>query len=325
MRTTGLIFTSAFIGVLALGCATDDPAADGGGASSESGSSGTPTGEGSTGAATSSTPSDDSADSSAADGPDPAESGDEAPATTGEGECPTTPTRLVVLGDSILACYGEVIGPNSDTCSAKIFHGHVSATVGPVSYENLAVPGAVTHDVAASQLGTIPVGMPGHVMVLIFIGGNDLSEYIIASDQAAIDGYAEKRPLLDADWAAIFAFIDDPNNFPDGVTLLMNTQYNPFDDCTAPPYEVMSPVKTELIGDYNDDLVAKADRPGGYIADQHAAYLGHGHHYATASCPFYMEGAASWMFDQIHPNTEGHASLATVLAAKADDIYAGCD
>jgi hypothetical protein len=88
---------------------------------------------------------------------------------------------------------------------------------------------------------------------------------------------------------------------------------------------VMSPVKTELIGDYNDDLVAKAQSQDAHIADQHAAYLGHGHHYATASCPYYVEGSDGWMFDQIHPNTPGHASLGAVLSATADEIYAGCD
>lgn len=331
MRTTGTLLTPLFVlGSLVLGCAQDDPATDEGAASSESGDAPTTGGDGATTVSTtvSSTAPGTSAgtDDPGSEGTDAADdSGDGGPSTTGEGECPTTPTRLVVLGDSIFACYGAVIGPDSDTCSAKIFHGYVSDTVGPVSYENLAVPGAVTHDVVTQQLDAIPVGMPGHAMVLIFIGGNDLSGYILASDQDAIDGYAEKRPQLDADWDAIFAFLADPANFPDGVTLVMNTQYNPFDDCTAPPYEVMTPVKTELIGDYNADLEAKAQSQDGFIADQHTAFLGHGHHYATASCPFYVDGADAWMFDQIHPNVVGHAALADELAATADEIYAACN
>ncbi|MBC8067690.1 MAG: hypothetical protein IAG13_05095 [Deltaproteobacteria bacterium] len=322
MRTTAMIIATVFFGTLALGCAQDNAPDDDGAGTSDSGGTGSSTDGAPTTASTtvssSGTPAEES--SGAAE----SESGDTAPATTGEGECPASPTRLVVLGDSIFVC-GSVGGKDSETCSAKLFHDHVSESVGPVSYENLAVGGAVTHDVVTNQLDTIPVGMPGHVMVLIFVGGNDLSGYIISSDQDAIDGYAEKRPQLDADWAAIFAFLDDETNFPDGVTLVMNTQYNPFDDCTAPPYEVMSPVKTELIGDYNDDLVAKAQSQAGYIADHHAAYLGHGHHYATAACPFYAEGSDAWMFDQIHPNLAGHASLATVLASTADQIYAACE
>lgn len=313
---------------LTFGCAQDpdeggstDGSESGGSSSSSDAPSTTATNTATTTAGPSST------DADTTDGGPPTDtSGDEAPTTTGTGECPTTPTRLVVLGDSIFACFGEVIGKDSPTCSAKIFHDHVSGTVGPVSYENLAVPGAVTHDVVANQLDAIEVGNPGHVMVLIFIGGNDLSGYILASDEDAMNGYAEKRPQLDADWAAIFEFLNDPTNFPGGTTIVMNTQYNPFDDCTAPPYEVMTPLKTELINEYNDDLVAKSESiPNGHIADQHAAYLGHGHHYATASCPHYIEGAGNWMFDQIHPNIEGHASLATVLAAAADQIYAACD
>ncbi|HET6583061.1 MAG TPA: hypothetical protein VFG69_06435, partial [Nannocystaceae bacterium] len=136
--------------------------------------------------------------------------------------------------------------------------------------------------------------------------------------------YEQIRPELDADWADIFAFLQDPANFPDGTTIVMNTQYNPFDDCTAPPYN-LSQLKIDLLNEYNDDLIAKAAaQPNAAIADQHGPFLGHGHHYNVMSCPYYMEGAENWMFDVIHPNVAGHADLATVLEAKTDEVYAGC-
>jgi hypothetical protein len=104
----------------------------------------------------------------------------------------------------------------------------------------------------------------------------------------------------------------------------MNTQYDPFDDCTAPPYN-LSQTKIDLLNDYNDDLVAKADADNAHIADQHAPFLGHGHHYMVSSCPYYVEGADYWMqggADLIHPNAAGHADIATNLQSLVDDLYA---
>ncbi len=310
-------------------CSKDDPFADQSGSEDGSSSEGSGGSSDPTASSATATMTQGSADATGdTGGPDDTGSAESDPTAddtaddTGA-ECPPTPVRFVVLGDSILAC-PNVGGKNGPGCAAKIVQEHISATVAPVGYENHAVNGAVTHDVPAEQLPGVPVGMPGHTIVLIYIGGNDLQPYIFSSDAETLEDYAEKRPILDKDWEDIFAFLNDPANFPDGVTVLMNTQYNPFDDCTAPPYN-LSQTKIELLGDYNDDLVAKAEaQPNAWIADQHGPFLGHGHHYNVSSCPYYMEGAESWMFDLIHPNFEGHANLAAVLNAVVDEIYAGC-
>jgi lysophospholipase L1-like esterase len=329
--STGLV--SATLGI--FGCAKDDPFADDGGDGDESGTtraSADDAAEMGPGTA----PEGDAtvADDAPADDDDTTPTEDTAPVDTGDSgndgadtgttDCPPTPTRVVVLGDSIFACT-NVGGKDNEQCSAKALHTYLTEKLGPMAYENLAVNGAVTHDIVTNQLGTIDVGMNGHVLVLIFIGGNDLQPFIYQSDQQTLDTYAEIRPELDADWAATFEFLQDPANFPDGTTILMNTQYNPFDDCTAPP-EYLSQVKIDLLNEYNADLVAKADaQPNAAIADQHGPYLGHGHHNDDPMCPYYMEGADNWMFDLIHPNVAGHANLATVLSAKADEVYAACE
>lgn len=245
-----------------------------------------------------------------------------------EGGVPTclpTPTRLIVLGDSIFACFG-VGGKSARTCAAKRFHDHLRETVGAVSYENLAVNGAVTRDVAQNQLGNINVGQPGHAIILVFIGGNDLAPFIFQSDAATENGYGNLRPSLDDYWADIFAFSQDPAKFPDGATVLMNTQYNPFDECTADPYATMTPLKNELLAGFNEDLIDKAQaEPNAYIVDQFPSYLGHGHHFDKMMCPHYMPGAQGWMFDLIHPNEAGHANLARQLAARSDELFVECE
>lgn len=254
------------------------------------------------------------------DGPDPG-------TTTGDpSACAPTPSRMVVLGDSIVACAG-VGGTNSDDCAPRQLNDWYADTIGPITYENLSVGGAVTRNVAESQLGAIEVGIPGHTVVVIYIGGNDLAQYIFLPDQAALDGWNNTTgPEVAAAWETILDFLGDPANFPDGVTLLMNTQYNPFDDCTAPPYFV-SQTKIELLHAHNDALVERANsRQWAFITDQHPSYLGHGHYVADSSCPYYDPTFEGWMNDLIHPNPAGHQHLAEQMVAVAQtEIYGGCD
>lgn len=260
------------------------------------------------------------------DGPDDTTGGDET--TTGEppAACQPTPTRMVILGDSIPACAG-VGGKQSDDCAPKRVNDHFAATYGPITYENLSVGGAVTSDVPQYQLPDIEVGIPGHVLVMIYIGGNDLAPYIFQSDQAAIDGWNDTTgPEVAAAWEEILAFLGDEANFPDGVTLLVNTQYNPFDDCTAPPY-LVSATKIELLHAHNQALADRAHaQPWGFVADQHPSYLGHGHYVNDQSCPYYDASFEGWMGDLIHPNALGHRHLADIMIEVADtEIYGGCE
>ncbi len=277
-----------------------------------------------------------SLDSSGSVGGSSSETGDPPGTTTDTGEdtstgeppagCQPVPTRMVVLGDSIAACAG-VGGKNSDDCAPKRLNDHLAATYGPLTYENYSVGGAVTRDVPQYQLPDIEIGIPGHVIVMIYVGGNDLSPYIFQSDQAAQNGWDNTTgPEVAAAWEEILAFLGDATNFPDGTTLVMNTQYNPFDDCTAPPYNV-SEVKTQLLHAHNDALTARADsQPWAFIADQHPSYLGHGHYVNNSGCPYYDASFEGWMGDLIHPNVLGHHHLNDVMVELADQqIYGACD
>ena len=240
--------------------------------------------------------------------------------------CFTTPSRMVVLGDSITAC-STVDGIQSATCGPKLFYQYLEATYAPgLTYENLSVPGALTENVPAVQLGTIPVGTTGHVVVLIYIGGNDLQPYIFSSDAEAQAQYDVLKPAVLEDWEEIYAFFNDAAKFPDGATVMMNTQYNPFDDCTASPYN-LSELKTSLLHQFNGELTKVAnERANAVITDQHAPFLGHGHHYTVSACPYFQAGVGNWMADMIHPNDPGHANLAEQWKKTADLVYRdNCD
>jgi lysophospholipase L1-like esterase len=235
------------------------------------------------------------------------------PEVTGGG--PTTPTpsgktipvRFIVLGDSIAAC-ANVGNENGASCSAKKLFDHVKASYAPaLVYQNVAVGGAVTEDVPARQLQTVTTGA-GHALVLIYIGGNNLAKYLFSGDAVAERGYISDLPGVKASWEAIFAFFRDKTKFPDGATVLMNNQYNPFDGCTAAPY-FLSAKKNMLLDAFNKELAAIASTKGASLTDQHTPFLGHGHHYSVTSCPHFKANLTPWMDDLIHPNAAGHENL----------------
>jgi lysophospholipase L1-like esterase len=229
------------------------------------------------------------------------------------------PARLVVLGDSIAACM-NVGGPSGAGCGPRLLADYLRTTYAPMlEYENRAVGGAVTTDVPARQLALV-AGGPGHVLVLVYVGGNDLSRQLLATDQAAIAGVTGALPAINDAWDQIAAYFGDRGRFPDGYTLIMNNQYDPFDDCTAPPF-FLSAMKIELLHTFNQTLQDIATRTGAHLTDQFTPFLGHGHHYDVASCPHYQPGAAPWMSDLIHPNGAGHEDLFQQWKVVVDRLY----
>jgi len=332
-RLGGLTCLAALM--LALGCGGDDGAAGDDDGASSGGSGAATSGGDDDGQDGPGDGNDDAGDDGDDDGGTDAGSGDDAEDDGPDdgmdgnddgpsGTCQPVPLRMIVLGDSIAAC-SNVGGGTSGNCAFNQLHDHYAETYGPTSYENLAVGGSVTRQVLDNQIPNVATGMSGHALVVIYTGGNDLQPYLLGSDQAAIDGFETLSPQLEETWQGIFAFFDDPENFPDGATILMNTQYDPFDGCTSPPYNI-SQVKLGLLVDFNTDLTARGDALDWvFVADQYASYMGHGHHFGVDSCPNYTAGQDGWMDDLIHPNEAGHANLAAVLAETAATAYVDCE
>jgi lysophospholipase L1-like esterase len=238
--------------------------------------------------------------------------------------CVPAPKRIVILGDSITAC-SVIGGPTAADCVSKQFSDYVIAHYGTgATYENYAVGGAQLADIAG-QMANVPATQ-GPTLMMLFIGGNDLTPYLTQSDAAAMAGWTGTvEPKLQSVYDATFAALADPVKFPGGATLLMNTQYNPFDDCTASPYNI-SQAKTTILHEFNDKIktIAGAHADTAIVVDQHAPFLGHGHHYNVTTCPHYMANATPYMQDLIHANAAGNAVLAGVDNVGADRLYRDC-
>jgi lysophospholipase L1-like esterase len=237
--------------------------------------------------------------------------------------CPPKPTRVVVMGDSITDCT-VIGGPDSPDCVSKQFFDYVKANVAPdATYLNVAVGGAQTKALA-QQTANVPPG-PGHLLVMVYMGGNDLAPYIFQSDASAEAAYDDILPGIVQNWKDLFAYYTDTSKFPDGATVIVNNQYNPFDDCTASPYN-LSQTKSNLLHMFNIVLgdIANEYFANAILVDQYKPYLGHGHHYNVASCPHYQAGMTPFMKDLIHANADGNKALAAELAKGVDRLYKDC-
>ena len=237
--------------------------------------------------------------------------------------CAKPPARVIVLGDSITDC-SVVGGDMSADCVSKMFFDYVKANYGPdATYVNVAVGGAQTKGLT-QQLAQVSGGA-GHVLVMVYVGGNDLAPYIFQSDAAAMQAYENIMPGIIQNWKDLFTFFDDKTRFPDGATIIMNNQYNPFDDCTAPPYN-LSQTKSNLLHMFNIVLgdLANEHFLNTVLVDQYQPYLGHGHHYNVAACPHYKSGVAPFMKDLIHANAAGNKALAAQLEKGADRVFTEC-
>jgi hypothetical protein len=253
----------------------------------------------------------------------------EAGAGMGGIACGTQPARYIVLGHSVAACY-QVGGPTSETCSLKNVETYLATKFPGLAYENYAVNGALIADVVNTQLAKV-AGGPGNVFVNLYIGGNDLAAHLYEPDATAEQSWQNLQPAATQNLNAILAYFEDATRFPGKATILVNSQYNPFDECVTLTNPYATSVKQGIVKQFNDLLVTiVAGHKTSVVVDQYGAVLGHGDNYDQATsngqppmaCPHYASGAASWMADLIHPNTLGHVALTKAMTATVDSIFA---
>jgi hypothetical protein len=317
-----LAFTAIVSAQIGCGSSDDSPFAKPG----ETGSGGDPKAAGTMGPGSGPSPSGgETADSGAGTTVD-SDTGttvDAGGGTAGSGAgagCGTTPKRYVVLGHSVAHCFA-VGGINSDMCSLKTTHSLMAQRYPGITYENYAVDGAVIPDVVKTQLAKVAPG-PGHVFVNLFIGGNDLAAHITESDTAAVASWEKLKPQAIADHETMFAYFNDKSKFPDGATFMINSQYNPFDECVAGFYSFVSLRKQQIIGEFNQVLSTLVSaHKNSALVDQYSSFLGHGHNAKNATCPKYVANYAVWMSDMVHPNAEGHVNLGKEMSRTIDGIY----
>ncbi|MCH2109483.1 MAG: SGNH/GDSL hydrolase family protein [Polyangiaceae bacterium] len=222
--------------------------------------------------------------------------------------CAPQPTQAFVFGDSIAACYGV----SEEVCAV----GAIADRLDGVPTTNLAEGGSVTADIAAQIQSAEPED--GHALVVIQVIGNDLTPFIIYSDEQSLEEIGGLQAEVLQIWNEdIFPALED--KFSDGYTLVMNTQYNPF-ECT------LGAVKDQLILETDDLLIGIAEEHASttVIANAHPAWVGHGNGFENTECATHDPEYEGWMADVIHPNEVGHAYLGLLWVDALDFLSSDC-
>lgn len=230
---------------------------------------------------------------------------------------------LVVVGDSISdqgasgqpgqkPLYYELLEQNDDTLYPA-WKGMDLKTAWPnLNIVKVSKGGSQAPDLV-KQLQGLPTSLPGPVLIIGTIGGND-----VRAGLASILG-GSMKPVTDyqASINAAFTEIGKPDRFGAGVAVkaLIANIYDPSDgtgvffftpankSCPFPLslFPKNTPT-TPLLQPFEDVMSSEAAKvPAISILDLHTLYMGHG---VGAADP------ANWFHDDcIHPDTEGHAHI----------------
>lgn len=214
--------------------------------------------------------------------------------------CTSPPARFIVLGDSIADCTG--VDMNTTVCAPNLIAEHLRASLGPtLAFETHAVDGAKVEDLLSQAMKV--AGGPEHVYVWTYCMGNDLTDVATGTTDVS---------TLVTGYKAMFDYFADTSRFPGGATFLLNTQYNPNDECRVPGAKSYPASIDDLIISVNKTLildVAEA-RPDAVAIDQLPDFLGHGNNANVHGCPYCGPDNTSWMNDVLHPNAAGNIHIA---------------
>ena len=248
---------------------------------------------------------------------------------------PTDAVRLIVMGDSISAgvgasrrtatSYGALLGSNDSTRWPDAMGLDLAARFGhAVPVVNVAVGGATTGSMRADQPGMLRtrLSLPvrGHSVVVITIGGNDLQLAIISGNP---EGGVLNSAINNIRQAV--QFLQDPTNFPDGVSLYLAAVYDPSDGegfIEGCFFNLRLPAFVTGLNTWRARYIALGQEMGFGVIDALGHFHGHGHNFMHTDNPYYdTADATGWFSDCIHPNDRGHHEMRRLFFEAIDGTY----
>jgi lysophospholipase L1-like esterase len=134
----------------------------------------------------------------------------------------------------------------------------------------LAVDGATTEDVLASQVDALPSTDPrAAALVTVTAGGNDLLSLIGATDRAGQAGVAGALRKLDAILEAVHGRLPR-------ARLLVANVYDPTDGTGDLEGHRLRPEEMRWLRDYNEGVARLCEERRARLVDVHAHFAGHG-------------------------------------------------
>lgn len=236
---------------------------------------------------------------------------------------PTDAARLIVMGDSISAgagasrpsdlAYGALLASNDDARWPDAVGFDLATRFGhPVPVINVAVPGATAGSMLTEQPARLRQRLPwpvrGHSIVVMTIGGNDLTDSIAAGDPAG-------APLTQTLGAlrATATILDDRANFPDGVSFYVATVFDPTDGegfAAGCFYDLHLATFVTALDVWRARYVNLGRELGFGVVDALGRFHGHGRNHRHATNTYYdRDDPSGWFSDCVHPNDRGHHEM----------------
>jgi lysophospholipase L1-like esterase len=247
---------------------------------------------------------------------------------------PKDAQRLIVMGDSIsvgagsssssLAYYAQLIRNNDTKYSAETGHSLEAKFGHAIDLVNVAKSGATTNDLA-SQESKLDQQAPftGHSIVTITIGGNDLQGALANNDPDPAGSLLEEAlanigPTID--------FLQNPEKFPDGVSIYLMAVYDPTDgkgQANGCFFGVSRPQFIPALDKWREAYIDLAKEKHFAVVDALGHFHGHGGNYADTSNEYFnAEDNTRWFAnDCIHPNDRGHSELRRLFFETIDWSY----
>lgn len=222
--------------------------------------------------------------------------------------CAPRPAKLVALGNSIAACVDK------PGCAPEQLADYVRKQYAPsLTYENHAANASDLTDLLR-QASQVESG-PGHVAVWLFAFPSDPTSL-------ALDTWKTRMNTL-------MDYFADPGRFPDGATFMVNTQFNPSDECflVGPAYasDPISPEEQKALQTINRELFIElgTSRKDTVTIDEYPDFLGHASHADMRGCPYCSTDNTSWVADSVHPNDAGYDHIFQKWKIVVDEMYGG--
>ncbi len=246
---------------------------------------------------------------------------------------PTSPVRVVYLGDSIAAgagatsaslTYTALLSDNDVSTWAEHADFDLATSFPGIEVVDLAVGGATTATLNSQQLpnvtNTLGEVVTGETIFVVVIGGNDMQGAI---PTALTQGEAAAEAALDAAVGNVedmLDFLTDSDRFPDGSTVYMANVYEPTDAVwqTADCFFGLDLSSIAWLFDQaNAEFRATAEAKGVSMIDMRGHFLGHGYYSSDDTIDAYdAEDPSLWFVsDCQHPNDRGHHEIRRLFHA----------
>lgn len=245
---------------------------------------------------------------------------------------PTAAARLLVMGDSISAGYGAtprsdayftILARNDDAMWPADMAASLQTRFGAaVPVVNVAVAGATTATMRSNQLPALQRMAPfaGHTVVVITIGGNDITTSIATGNPtgAALD-------TAIANLRATVTFLQNPMNFPGGVSVYVAAVYDPSDGVgfvNGCFFNLRLPSFVSALNVWRDRYVALGTELHFAVVDALGHFHGHGHNHDDPDNPYWDDASHDmWFDDCLHPNNRGHSEMRKLFFEAIDGTY----